>query len=56
MVTGPLGFQGRPLIVLVVAVGAGLFLGWTGIGLPLAIAATVAMFLIVYLVNRSQAG
>jgi hypothetical protein len=56
VVIGPLGFRGRPLVALFFAVAAGCFLGWTGIGLPLGIAATAAMFLIIYLVNRSKAG
>jgi hypothetical protein len=42
--------------VLIFAVGVGCFLGWTGIGLPLAIAATVAVFLFIYLINPSKAG
>lgn len=56
MVTGPLGFRGRPVIALAIAVGVGCLLEWMGIGLWLGVAATVVIFLAVYLFNRSKAG
>ena len=56
MVTGPLGFRGRPVVALAIAVGVGCLLEWTGIGLSLGIASTVVMFLVIYLFNRSKAG
>jgi hypothetical protein len=56
MVTGPLGFRGRPAIALAIAVGIGCFLIWTGMGLRLGLASTVVIFLVIYLFNRSEAG
>ena len=56
MVTGPLGFRGRPVVALAIAVGIGCLLAWTGIGPRLGIAATFVIFLFLYLFNRSKAG
>jgi hypothetical protein len=56
MVTGPLGFRGRPAIALAIAAGIGGILEWIGFGLRLGLAATVVIFLFVYLFNRSKAG
>ena len=48
------GFVGRPLLALLLAVGVGCLLAWAKIGLPLEIAASVTVFLGVYILNRPR--
>jgi hypothetical protein len=50
----PRGFVGRPLVALLFAVGIGCLLAWARIGLAVEIAASVAVFLGVYLLNRPK--